>query len=312
MSKAYVLITAAHNEEKFIAATIRSVIAQSVLPQRWIIVSDASSDGTDDIVRQHAAQHGFIRLHGISDNHPRNFGAQVDAIKAGYAGLKDLEFAFIGNVDADVVLPPNYYETLLQKLADNPRLGLAGGFIYEDYGRGFKPRRTNSVNSVAHATQFFRRECYEAIGGYLRLPYGGPDWVAEIMVRQRGWTVQAFPELVVQHFRPTASAGGSLRGSWHQGRMDHSLGSLPLFETLKCLRRLPERPFVLGALARLLAFAYSWLCRAPLLVPEDVARYLRAEQRQRLQALFSAHPQNYAEAQPETVPTSPTTSSLQQ
>ena len=308
----YVLITAAHNEEKYIEATIRSVIAQTLLPRKWIIVSDASSDCTDEIVQKYAAQHAFIELLRLSDGHARNFGAQVDAIHAGYTRLKALPFGFVGNVDADVALPPDYYQSLLRKFAENPQLGLAGGFIHEDYGKGFQSRPTNRRNSVAHATQLFRRECFEAIGGYLRLPYGGPDWVAEIMARQRGWTVEAFPALAVRHYRPSASAGGVLRGCFRQGRMDQSLGSLPLFELIKCLRRLLERPVILGAFARLLGFTYAVLTGAPRLVPEEIAQHLRQEQRMRLRAALGFTLQTPPAESAQTVATTSSSSGLPQ
>ena len=282
MNPDYVLITTAHNEENYIATVIESVAAQTVLPRKWIIVDDASQDATAEIVSKYAARYTFIELHQISDRHPREFGAQCDAFNAGYARLQPTEFRFLGNLDADVAVPPDYYETVLQKFAHHPRLGLAGGYIHEDEGKGFQARRTNSQQSVAGAIQVFRRECYEAIGGYPRLPYGGSDWATEIMSRQRGWIVEAFPELVVKHYRPAGSAGGVLRGHYRQGRMDHSLGSLPLFEVVKCLRRIPEQPFLAGALARMLGFAYSHLIRAPRLVPTEVVRELRDEQRGRL------------------------------
>ena len=285
MNSEYVLITTAHNEAGYIATVIESVAAQTVLPRKWIIVDDASEDATPEIVSKCAAQYPFMELHRIRDRHPRDFGAQCDAFSAGYARLQNMRFRFIGNLDADVALPPDYYQTVLQKFTDNLRLGLAGGYIHEDEGKGFQARRTNSRQSVAGAIQVFRRECYEAIGGYPRLPYGGSDWATEIMSRQRGWIVEAFPELVVRHYRPAGSAGGVLRGHYRQGRMDHSLGSLPLFEAVKCLRRIPEQPFLAGALSRMLGFAYSYLARAPRLLPPEVVCELRDEQRGRLRSM---------------------------
>jgi glycosyltransferase involved in cell wall biosynthesis len=289
-SKTYVLVTAAYNEEKYIGKTIDSIVSQTLRPQKWIIVSDGSTDKTDEIVRVHAEKHAFIKLHRVTEEHPRNFAAQVKAINCGYALLKDKEFDFIANLDADVSFDPIYYEALLRKFEANPNLGLAGGFVYEDHGKGFRNRRTNGSQSVAHAVQMFRRSCFESIGGYLPLRYGGPDWVAEVMVRQQGWGVQAFPELVVHHYRPAASAGGFVRGWYRQGLMDYSLGSVPLFEIVKCVRRIPEHPFVIGALARLAAFGASYVVRAPRLVPPEFMRYLREEQRQRLRAMIRSGP----------------------
>lgn len=282
----YVLITAAYNEEKHIERTIQSVVSQTLLPRKWVIVSDGSTDRTDTIAKKYADRHSFIELYRINADHPRNFAAQVNAINAGYRQLNGLKFEFVANLDADIEVEPGYYQALLNRMQDNPSLGLVGGFVYEDHGKGFRNRRTNSHQAVAHAVQFFRRECYDAIGGYIPLKYGGPDWVAEVMVRQRGWHVRAFPDLVVRHYRPSASADGFVRGWYRQGLMDYSLGSVPLFEIVKCLRRIPERPFFIGALARMAAFGVSYVVRAPRLVTPEFMRYLRQEQHQRLHAMI--------------------------
>src|SRR5690348_7327341 len=124
MTPAYVLITAAYNEEQFLPLTIDSVVSQTVLPQRWVIVSDASTDRTDQIVQEHAARHNFIRLLRITEPHPRNFAAQVHAINLGCASLDDCDYGFIGNIDADVSFGPDYFATLLRRFEANPKLGL--------------------------------------------------------------------------------------------------------------------------------------------------------------------------------------------
>src|SRR5262245_17230667 len=126
MNKGYVLLTADYNEENYIAQTIQAVVAQRVQPVRWIMVSVGCGDGTDDItdaiVQHYATRYPFLVLHRITERHERNFGAQVAAINAGYEKMKLLDFDFLGNVDADIQLPPNYYETLLHKFGDDPSL----------------------------------------------------------------------------------------------------------------------------------------------------------------------------------------------
>ena len=109
-------------------------------------------------------------------------------------------------------------------------------------------------------------------------------------MRQQGWNVQAFPELVVQHYRPAGSAGGLVRGWYRQGQMDYAVGSVPLFEIAKCVRRIPEHPFVVGALTRLAAFGLSYVAQAPRLVSPEFMCYLREEQRQRLRAMIRSRP----------------------
>src|SRR5579872_2345476 len=284
MNKGYVLITAAHNEEKLIELCLRGVTAQTLLPMKWVIVSDCSTDRTEEIVRSHAEQHSFIELVCLTQQHARNFAAQVDAINAGYARVRNLAFAFISNLDADITIQPTYYESLLKKFENDPRLGLGGGFIQEDYGSGYEARRMNRVGSVPHGVQFFRRKCYEDIGGYIPLRYGGPDWVAEVLARQKGWGVRSFPELKAFHHRPTGTAESLLSYWFQQGRMDYSIGVLPSFEIAKCISRLGSNPVLFGAMARLGAFALSYCSKFPRLMPPSFIEYLRREQRARMRA----------------------------
>jgi glycosyltransferase involved in cell wall biosynthesis len=284
----YVLVTAAYNERTLIEQTIISILSQTVRPGNWIIVSDGSTDGTDDLVRRYSAEYDFIQLCRISEDHPRNFTAQVNAINRGLALLKKTDCGFIGNMDADITLEPDYFSRLLDKFGQEPRLGLGGGAICERSREGsFKPRRGNSINSVAHACQLFRRECFNAIGGaYLPLPHGGPDAHAEIVARMKHWRVASFPDLRVFHHRRTGSVGGILRGLFRQGKMDYSLGALPLFEFVKLVRRIWFRPYLIGSLTRLAGFLDSyWRCEERA-VPKEVVSYCRSEQRQRLARLF--------------------------
>jgi poly-beta-1,6-N-acetyl-D-glucosamine synthase len=289
-TSSYVLVTAAYNEDRLIEQTIRSVVSQTILPAKWIIVSDASTDRTDGIVRRYAAEHDFIQLHRISEDHARNFAAQVNAINRGLSLLENTDYDFVGNIDADITLEPDYFARLLEKFWLNRRLGLGGGTIYERSGDGsFAERRGNTVTSVAHACQLFRRDCFEEIGAaYLPLPYGGPDQHAEIMTRMTGWQVASFPDLKVFHHRRTGSMGGVLRGWFRQGKMDYSLGTLPLFEFFKLLRRTFMKPYLIGSIVRLAGFLDSYRRREKRAIPHNVVLYFRREQRQRMVSLFRA------------------------
>lgn len=281
MTPAYVLITAAYNEEQFLPLTIESVVSQTVLPQRWVIVSDASTDRTDQIVQEYAARHNFIRLLRITEPHPRNFAAQVHAINLGCASLDDCDYRFIGNIDADVSFGPDYFATLLRRFEANPKLGLAGGVTREQDGTVASAPRGEALQSVPHALQLFRRKCFEDVGGYPVLPYGGPDTYAEVMARMKGWQVTGFEDLVAQHYRYTASAGGQLRGRFRQGLMESSLGYDPLFEAVKCARRLREKPAGVGAVARIAGFCWAQVSHKPA-VSREFVHYLRREQKQRV------------------------------
>lgn len=280
----YVLVTAAYNEERLIEQTIRSIVSQTLRPAKWIIVSDSSTDRTDDIVKSYAKEHDFIQLYRITEDHPRNFAAQVYAINRGLSQLKAVEYSFVGNLDADITLAPEYFALLLEKFRQDPRLGLGGGTVCELYSDGeFRPRKVRTVTSVAHACQLFRRECFAAIGGeYIPLRYGGPDTYAETSARMKHWRVSSFSELQVFHHRPTNAAEGQLRGWFRQGKMDHSLGALPVFELLKLFRRVWVKPYLIGSMARCAGFIHSYWKREDRQVPKEFVIYLRQEQKDRV------------------------------
>jgi glycosyltransferase involved in cell wall biosynthesis len=288
VSDSYVLVTAAYNEGTFIENTIRSVISQEVLPVKWVIVSDGSTDNTDQIIRSYSDRYGFIQLYRITEDHPRNFAAQVNAINAGITQVGATEYEFIGNMDADVTMEPNYFRLLLEKFRRDPKLGMGGGMIHEqDVDGNFKSRKTNSRISVAHACQLFRKECFASAGGkYIPLPYGGPDTYAETTARMKGWDVESFEDLTVFHHRPTGSAGGLLKSCFRQGKMDHSLGASPLFEILKLASRVWVKPHLMGSLVRLAGFVHSYARREQRAVPDEFMSYLRKEQRRRITSLF--------------------------
>jgi biofilm PGA synthesis N-glycosyltransferase PgaC len=284
----YVLVTAAYNEERFIEQTIRSIVSQTIRPAKWVVVSDGSTDSTDDIVKDYATNNAFIQLCRITDDHPRNFEAQAHAINYGLSQLRDVNYSFVGNLDADITLAPEYFALLLEKFHRDPRLGLGGGAICERCPDGkFRLRKMGSATSVAHACQLFRHDCFEAIGGaYLPLRYGGPDAHAETVARMKNWRVASFADLEVFHHRPTNSAEGALRGCFRQGKMDYSLGALPFFELFKLLRRVWVKPYLTGAMARCAGFVHSYCHRENREVPNDFVVYTRQEQKQKIINLF--------------------------
>jgi len=289
-------MTAAYNEEAYIEKTIQSVLAQTQLPKRWVIVSDGSVDCTDEIVQSFARKHAFINFLRNVRSPGRSFGSKVAALRNGSKLLAGVGFDFIGNLDADVSVGSSYFVDLIRRFELDPKLGLAAGFVCEQNGEKYESRRINRVHSVAHAAQLVRRECYEAIGGYAILEYGGEDWYAQISARMRGWTAKAFPDLRILHHRPTGTADNLLRSKFREGRQDYSFGSDPLFEVLKCFQRLPEKPFVIGGIARFAGFTWSSLRRDRRPVGPEVVAFLRNEQRQRLLSLFQRfgeHPNSH-------------------
>jgi len=282
----YSLTTAAYNEESIIEQTIQSIIAQTLRPRKWIIVSDGSTDRTDEIIKAYAAEYDFIELHRISEEHPRNFTAQVNAINRGFSLLQNLDCGFIGNLDADITLDPDYFRSLLDKFSQDPALGMAGGAIYERIGGEFRPRPENSISSVAHAVQLFRRECRGLLGGYRPFSWGGTDSHACVRLRMLGWKVKSIPELKAYHHRPTGGGFGALRYRFRGGLMDHYFGTHPLFEMFRMVRRMGAKPYLVGGLVRLAGFVWGYGSGAKREVSADYIRFLREEQMKKLRSYF--------------------------
>lgn len=290
MERRYVLITAAKNEEAYIESTIRSVISQTLLPKRWVIVSDGSTDHTDEIVRKYAVDHRFIDLLKVEGDEKRSVSSKVSAFSAGFNELEHLGFDFVGNLDADVTFGRSYYERLLHEFDRNPYLGVAGGIVVEIVKGKCCESRSGSYH-VAGAFQLFRRRCYDQIGGYIALKTGGEDSFALIRARMKGWETRMLPELKVFHHRPEGDAfGGAINARFRQGITDYNLGANLIFSLGKFVWRLTERPCLVGSLARLAGFLSCCICRDQREASPEIAEFYCEEQMRRLRALFkNAH-----------------------
>jgi poly-beta-1,6-N-acetyl-D-glucosamine synthase len=281
MNTQYVLLTAAKDEESFIGNVITSVLQQSVLPTAWFIIDDGSSDGTAAIVEQMAAEHPFIRLQSTSSRGGRNFGSKDKAIMAAYRLAESLEFGFVSVLDADTTLERNdYYETLIVEFEQNPRLGIAGGYIYERRRGVWEVRPGNSEDSLAGSGILFCRTCFDEIGGYAELCYGGADWLVQLDAKMAGWETKTRSDLRTFHYRPTSSASGIWRGTFREGMMDASFGSDFIFEFFKCGRRGMSNP--LAGVVRFGGYLWWKLSRRKPLIEAEKVAFLRKEQRGKL------------------------------
>ena len=288
MQSRYILLTAAKNESDHIGLAVESVLRQTIQPLAWFIVDDGSTDQTAQIVANGAAEHPFIRLLSSGTGVTRSFGSKDRAINAAYAASDGLDVDFVGVQDADIALErSDYYESVIGGLLANPKLGIAGGYIYEQSHGVWRCRAGNSEDAVAGGIQFFRRACFDQIGGYVPMYCGGEDWLAQIDARMAGWDVLACPELHALHLRPTSSAGGRWRGLFRLGLMDGAFGSHPVFEALKCGRRIVARPVLAGSVVRFCVYAWWKISgRKPLIAPNKVA-FLRSQQIAKMSRLIA-------------------------
>ncbi len=280
METNYVVISPVRNEATFIGQTVDSMIAQTVRPSEWIIVDDGSTDGTADIVWTKGSGHPWIRLISRSDRGFRQpGGGVVEAFNEGYAALAVTDFQFVVKLDGDLSFDPDYFERLLARFTAQPKLGIAGGNCYIQDGDTWKPEVIDPSH-VRGATKMYRRACFEAIGGLVaRLNWDGID---EWQARARGWQAQGFLDIPLYHHRPTGAANKTLKTRFQHGRAAYYMGYHPLYMLFRSVRRMADRPLVLGGVSLLGGYVSDWLQGREQINDPQMISFLRQHQLQRL------------------------------
>jgi biofilm PGA synthesis N-glycosyltransferase PgaC len=280
----YVLISACRNEEAYLDGLLDAVAAQRVPPLCWVIVDDGSSDLTYERAMARSRSLSFLKVARMPGGRPRNFASQVFAAQHGYEQVRGLDFDFIGFLDADIRMDPGYYEGLLNRFAQEPRLGLAGGAVLDQYPTRVEDIRRGSEDfHVAGGVQFFRRECFEQIGGYVPIEGGGQDTIADVMAMMHGWRIRAFPELKALHLRPDGFTKDHI---WTKGmkwgRKFYLLGYHPFFYFCQCAKRMGRRPILIGSFFQFLGFLLASLRGGKKPVTAEFVTFLRTLQLERL------------------------------
>ena len=281
----YVLITPAHNEECFITRTLNSMIAQTLLPERWVIVDDGSNDRTAEIVEGYLAGYPWIELVRQPQRQDRNFASKAQAVNAALDRVRSLQFEIIGNLDADISFGADHMEFLMRQFSEDPALGVAGTPFTQDGGYDSSKDSFEGENHVAGQCQLFRRSCFEDIGGYVPNAAGGIDWIAVTTARMKGWKTQSFSEKRFHHYRSLGTAGrSSWAASFSYGEKDYYLGGSPLWQLFRVAYRATKQP--LDGLALLLGYCCAAAKRMRRPVSPELMRFHRCEQMNKLKAIF--------------------------
>jgi glycosyltransferase involved in cell wall biosynthesis len=281
----YVLVTPARNEAAFIELTLKSVVSQTFRPVKWVIVSDGSTDGTDDLVRKYSADCPWIELIQMPERKERHFAGKAAAVNAGCERMSDLSYEVIGNLDADVSFDEDYFAFLMGKFAENPKLGV-GGTAFQEGGLAYNYDFVG-IEHVSGMCQMFRRECFEEIGGYQGVKSGGIDLIAVLSARAKGWETRTFVEKHFTHHRVQGTVlHAGLREKLHIGRKDYLLGNHPAWEMLRGVYQMQRKPYVVGGFLILAAYFWNAICGVERSIPEELMALRRSEQVARLKAVL--------------------------
>jgi biofilm PGA synthesis N-glycosyltransferase PgaC len=278
----YSIITPVRNEAEYLPLTIRSVVAQTIRPAAWVIVNDGSNDSTGRIAEEAAREHSWIRVVHRPDRGFRQAGGGVmDAFYDGYRLVENDPWDFLVKLDGDLSFEPDYFERCFRAFEADARLGIAGGTICSlRNGVIEEESKIDPQFHVRGATKIYRAECWRAIGGLIRAP--GWDTVDEVKANMLGWRTRTLDGINAIHHRPTGAAYGSWKDMAKGGVANYIAGYHPLFMFLKCIRRLADKPYLIGGCALWTGYTKAWLKRQPRVSDPELIRYFQRQQMNRL------------------------------
>ncbi len=197
------IVIPAHNEEAYLASTLDSLVRQTLLPTKIIVVNDSSTDRTQDIVNQYAASHSFIHLVQVNSNSKHEPGSKV--VRAFYKGLEqtDASYDVICKFDADLIFPQHYLEKISELFQQNEKVGMAGGFCYTEKNNDWVLENLTNKDHIRGALKAYRKDCFEEIGQLKRAM--GWDTIDELLAQYHGWEVATDETLHVKHLKPTGA-----------------------------------------------------------------------------------------------------------
>ncbi len=197
----FYIVIPAHNEKAYLQKTLQSLVDQTCLPKKIIIVDDASTDDTAKIIQQFSEKYSFIEgvLHYSDELHEP--GSKV--INAFYKGFETLDtnFDLIGKFDADLILPSDYFEKIIALFTSDKKIGIGGGNLYIEKRNGWEFEAISEKTKVRGPIKLYRKECFEAIGGLKKSI--GWDTVDELLAQYYGWKIKTDTSLHVKHLKPT-------------------------------------------------------------------------------------------------------------
>jgi glycosyltransferase involved in cell wall biosynthesis len=285
----YVLVTPSRNEAAFIEKTLESVVRQTVLPAKWVIVNDGSTDETGTIAAKYAEKYPWIEVVNLPVRRERNFAAKVNAFNAGQERVKSVDYELIGNLDSDVSLEKDHFEFLMLKFKDDARLGVAGTVFKEESGYNSETDSSEGQLHVSGQCQLFRRQCFEEIGGYFANKAGGIDWIAVTTARMKGWKTRSFREKSFFHHRHLGTAERStFAAAFSYGEKDYFLGGHPLWELFRVGFRMLKRPYFIEGFALCLGYGWAAVRRLQRPISAELMAFHRREQMRKLKAIFKS------------------------
>lgn len=279
-SRKYLLVTPCRDEAQYARRTLESVAKQTAAPALWIIVDDGSTDQTPQILAEYAAKLPYLKIIQRENRGFRKLGGGViDAFYAGYNTINPADFDYVCKLDLDLDLPSRYFETLIERMEADPRIGTCSGKPYFKDSAGRQVMETCGNENSVGMVKFYRTECFTEIGGFVReLMWDGIDCHR---CRMLGWVAASWddPLLNFEHLRPM----GTSHKNWWTGRTRHGIGQYfmgtgPIYLLASALFRIKHPPVIMGSAAMVWGYVRSFLTGKPRYADLSFRRFLRRYQ----------------------------------
>ena len=268
----YYIVIPSYNEEALIGLTLQSLISQTVLPSKIVVVNDNSTDRTAEVVLEFAKNNPYISLVNKSSENIHLPGSKViQAFEKGFETLDDT-YDLIVKIDADLIFPPNYFETIIKHFQSDERIGMVGGFCYIEKNGEWILENLTDKDHIRGALKAYRKETFQQIGGLK--PAMGWDTVDELLCKFYNWKVVTDESLHVKHLKPTG-ASYNKAARYKQGEAFYSLGYGFIITAISSLKLAMRKRKPLLFIDYIMGFWKAKSSGKPLFVTAEQAKFFR-------------------------------------
>lgn len=201
--------------------SIRSILAQTFTDFEFLIIDDASTDGSDRLIRQYASHDTRIRL--LRNEVNAGLGAVLDQ------GVREARGELIARMDADDVSVPKRLETQVEFFRKHPDTDIVGSYALDvaQDGAILRQRRVPTThekiaelvwsNPFIHTSVMFRKESIMKAGSYSAAIRRRQDYDLWFRCVHSGLKLANIPEpLVHYHFSQVTLRRNHFRAAWEQ------------------------------------------------------------------------------------------------
>ena len=268
----YYIVIPSYNEEALIGLTLQSLISQTVLPSKIVVVNDNSTDRTAEVVLEFAKNNPYISLVNKSSENIHLPGSKViQAFEKGFETLDD-NYDLIVKIDADLIFPTNYFETIIKHFQSDERIGMVGGFCYIEKNGEWILENLTDKDHIRGALKAYRKETFQQIGGLK--PAMGWDTADELLCKFYNWKVVTDESLHVKHLKPTG-ASYNKAARYKQGEAFYSLGYGFIITAISSLKLAMRKGKPLLFIDYIMGFWKAKSSGKPLFVTAEQAKFFR-------------------------------------